>query len=146
MSTSIWPNVIAWPAVDVPINTEQLQWVTELRHHRTVTFELDAEKRERTGATLWESRWQGQRVGIGWRWVARGHRVIALADPMDIVTNARLRLSDGQVLDDGFGFVQLNNILHGLPWQDMVIDQSRPRRGGMAALGGLAASERRLGL
>jgi hypothetical protein len=127
MSTNLSGDVIAWGAVDVPAQWDH-RWMTELRHDFTTTHEIDPETRMRSGYSRWVSQLHGRRVGIAWHWVCRQTQIVALTDPMQIETNARFVLTDGQRLGDDLAIVQLNNIVHSLPWQGFVQSAARQRR------------------
>jgi hypothetical protein len=143
MSTSSWRNVIAWAEVQAPARQDGL-WVDELRHSRTVCLDDAATADERLGYTLWESRWDGRPVGIAWRWVSRGQRLIALEDPMQISSNLRLVWSDGQPLSGDGSVLELNNGVHGLPWQDFVrAEVWRPAQRHRSRVASAAAGDRR---
>jgi hypothetical protein len=49
-----------------------------------------------------------------------GRGVVAMADPMAIVTNLRLVGDEGQPLDATESVLHINGIVHALPWQQAV--------------------------
>ncbi|OYU93695.1 MAG: hypothetical protein CFE45_20585 [Burkholderiales bacterium PBB5] len=72
------------------------------------------------GQTLWACCGSEGDVGMAWDWVQLTRGVVAMADPMAVVTNLRLVGDEGQVLDVFESARHINFIVHGLPWQDEV--------------------------
>ncbi|MDH4391275.1 MAG: hypothetical protein QE285_07605 [Aquabacterium sp.] len=72
------------------------------------------------GQTIWA--WQGDegQVGLAWDWVQLTCGVVAMADPMAVVTNLRLVGDEGEVLTAYASARHVNAIVHGLPWQQAV--------------------------
>ena len=50
------------------------------------------------GQTMWAGRADDGAAGMAWDWVQVGQGVVAMADPMSVVTNLRLLGSEGEVL------------------------------------------------
>jgi hypothetical protein len=69
---------------------------------------------------LWA--WHGDEgdVGMAWDWVQLNRGVVAMADPMAVVTNLRLVGDEGEVLTAYESARHFNCIVHALPWQDEV--------------------------
>ena len=72
------------------------------------------------GQTLWA--WHGDDgdVGMAWDWIQLTRGVVAMADPMAVVTNLRLVGDEGEVLSALESARHFNWIVHGLPWQHEV--------------------------
>ena len=72
------------------------------------------------GQTLWA--WHGEEgdVGVAWDWVQLGRGVVAMADPMAVVTNLRLVGEEGEVLNPLESARHFNTLVHALPWQQEV--------------------------
>lgn len=140
MAMSTWRDVIPWSEVRVPASLDAA-WIGQLRHR--MTTRAAAESGLRSGVSVWESDWEGEKLGIAWGWVVRGHRVIALEDPMQIATNAQLVLADGQPLTPAMSIVQINTIVHELPWQDWVASTEGESRSRVARRYGSVPAERR---
>jgi hypothetical protein len=72
------------------------------------------------GQTLWA--WHGDEgdVGMAWDWIQLTRGVVAMADPMAVVTNLRLIGDEGEVLSAFESARHFNWIVHGLPWQHEV--------------------------
>ena len=93
---------------------------THLHHLGTqITNPGDAVFRT-VGQTLWAWRGDDGDVGIAWDWVQLTHGVVAMADPMAVVTNLRLVGDEGEVLTALEAARHVNIIVHSLPWQHEV--------------------------
>ena len=69
------------------------------------------------GQTLWAWRGNDGDVGMAWDWVQLARGVVAIADPMAVLSNLRLINDEGEVLTAFETALHLNDIVHGLPWQ-----------------------------
>lgn len=72
------------------------------------------------GQTLWGGSLDDGDAGVAWDWVQISRGVVALADPMSVVTNLRLIGDEGEVLTPLQSSLYLNALVHGLPWQTEV--------------------------
>lgn len=72
------------------------------------------------GQTLWG--WKGEEgaLGMAWDWVQLHCGVVAMADPMAVVTNLRLVGSEGEMLSPYASARHFNAMVHALPWQQEV--------------------------
>lgn len=57
---------------------------------------------------------------MAWDWIQIARGVVAIADPMSVVTNLRFVGGEGQVLTAHESALFLNEILRTLPWQNEV--------------------------
>ena len=57
---------------------------------------------------------------MAWDWVMLSRDVVAMADPMCVVTNLRLLGRKGEVLTSWEAARHLSQIVYGLPWQGEV--------------------------
>ena len=57
---------------------------------------------------------------MAWDWIHLPHGIVAMADPMSVVTNLTLVGPEGEMLTELESARHLNGIVHGLPWQDQV--------------------------
>jgi hypothetical protein len=106
-----WPPLLWQVGRPVPLR---------LQHIGTqVTGTGDAHCRS-LGQTIWA--WHGDEgdVGMAWDWVQLTCGVVAMADPMAVVTNLRLVGQEGEVLTAYESARHYNAIVHGLPWQQAV--------------------------
>ena len=115
MNTS-W-SVRAWPALlwqaDKP---SPLQF----DHVDTQVFPSDQNDAPVCGQTVWAGPLADGQVGVAWDWVQVSQGVVAMADPMCVVSNLRLIGPQGEVLTAWEAARHLNQIVYGLPWQGEV--------------------------
>ena len=69
------------------------------------------------GQTVWAAHAADGEVGMAWDWVQITHGVVAMADPMSLVTNLRLIGEEGEVLTAHQAACFLNGLVRALPWQ-----------------------------
>lgn len=107
----------AWPAVLWQAGHE-----SQLRFHHLgtrVTFLGDRSSRT-AGQTMWGGTSGRGDAGVAWDWIQISGDVVALADPMSVISNLRLIGGEGEVLTALEAARYLNEIVHGLPWQSEV--------------------------
>lgn len=89
--------------------------------HLSTRVTLPAERGSRTaGQTIWGGHSVEGDAGVAWDWIQISEHVVAMADPMSVVTNLRLIGEGGDVLTALESARFLNEIVHGLPWQTEV--------------------------
>jgi len=74
----------------------------------------------RVGQTIWAWHSSEGDVGMAWDWVQLHCGVLAMADPMAVVTNLRLVGDEGELLTPYESARHFNAIVHALPWQEAV--------------------------
>jgi hypothetical protein len=73
------------------------------------------------GQTFWGGSFEDGEAGLAWDWVQMGHSgVVAMADPMSVVTNLCLLGPRGEVLTAWEAARYLNTMVQLLPWQEAV--------------------------
>ncbi len=114
--SSPW-SLRAWPPV-----LWQAQRAVRLRlqHLGTRVIAPPDASNPAAGQTLWGSASEEGEAGVAWDWVQIGDGVVAMADPMAVVTNLRLIGDEGEVLTALEAALYLNEIVHALPWQSEV--------------------------
>src|SRR5580765_4319217 len=70
-----------------------------------------------SGQTLWGDRTDDCAAGVAWDWVDVRHGVVAMSDPLGMVTNLRLLDAHGEMLSQTQIAVHLHQLVHALPWQ-----------------------------
>ena len=117
MSTTTPWSIRAWPPLLWQAGREP-----QLRlQHLGTSVSLPAANSSRTaGQTLWGRPGGDKPAGVAWDWIQIDDDVVAMADPMSVVTNLRLIGDEGEVLTALESARFLNNIVHALPWQDEV--------------------------
>ena len=73
-----------------------------------------------TGQTLWGDATAQRSAGVAWDWVEVQEGVVAMADPLGLVTNLKLLDDRGEALTQTQVAVQLHQLVHALPWQSEV--------------------------
>jgi hypothetical protein len=106
-----WPTLL-WQAG----RRAQLRW----RHVGTCITQPGTDESPGAGQTLWAGSGEEGEAGVAWDWVQVTSDVVAMADPMSVVTNLRLLGTEGEVLTAWQSARYLNEIVHALPWQHEV--------------------------
>ena len=73
-----------------------------------------------SGQTLWGESSAERTAGVAWDWVQIQQGVVALADPLGLITNLKLLDAEGEALSVQQTAIHLNQIVHSLPWQTEV--------------------------
>ena len=107
-----WPPVLWQPEKDAPPH------FVHLGTHVAARFNADW---PRTGQTVWGGRAGETAAGLSWDWIEVCDGIVAIADPMMMITNLRLLGPDGEVLTAHEIAPHLNDIVHRLPWQNEVL-------------------------
>lgn len=73
-----------------------------------------------SGQTVWAGCCDDAEAGVAWDWVQLSHGIVAMADPLSVITNLRLVGPEGDLLPTIEAARHLNQIVHALPWQSAV--------------------------
>ena len=73
-----------------------------------------------SGQTVWAAAAASGQAGMAWDWVQISCGVVAMADPLAVVTNLRLVGTEGEVLTAHEAACFLNELVRALPWQQEV--------------------------
>lgn len=106
-----WPTVL-WQADSAPD--------LHLIHLGTRVLTFGDEDCRCSGQTLWGAESTDRSAGVAWDWVEIQEGVVAMADPMSLITNLRLIDAHGEALSSMQVTVQLHQMVHALPWQTEV--------------------------
>lgn len=106
-----WPPLLWQVGKQIPLRLQHLG--TQITNPGDAMFRT-------VGQTLWA--WHGDEgeVGMAWDWIQLTRGVVAMADPMAVVTNLRLVSGEGEVLSAIESARHFNWIVHGLPRQHEV--------------------------
>jgi hypothetical protein len=110
-------TVRAWPPLLWQV--EKLQPL-QLRHLGTRVTNPGDQSSRTAGQTIWGTADSAGQAGMAWDWIQVARGVVAMADPLSVVTNIRLVDPDGDVLTPLQSLRHLNEMVHTLPWQDEV--------------------------
>lgn len=91
-----------------------------LTHLGTRVLNLGDDSNLCTGQTLWGDESEEQSAGVAWDWVRLQPGVVAMADPLGLVTNLKLLDERGEALTNVEIAVHLHQLVHALPWQSEV--------------------------
>lgn len=80
----------------------------------------------RTGHVVWGVEIAGECLGVAWEWGEVCPGVVALADPLHIVSNVDLRDDDGDPVDESARMLRLNVAVRALDWQSRVCQAVEP--------------------
>lgn len=72
------------------------------------------------GQTVWAASANNGDAGVAWDWIQIARGVVAIADPMSVVTNLRFIGDAGEVLTVQQAARFLNELVRALPWQQEV--------------------------
>ena len=106
-----WPTLL-WQASRAP----QLH----LTHLGTRVLSFGDDACLRSGQTLWGEASEERSAGVAWDWVQLQQGVVAMSDPLGLVTNLKLVDDHGEALTNLEAAVQLHQLVHALPWQHEV--------------------------
>lgn len=115
-----WPPVLWQPDQHSSLHFVHLGTHVSARHDPTWP---------NMGQTVWGGRAGDSAAGVSWDWIEVAEGIVAIADPMMMISNLRLLGPDGEVLTAHEVAPYLNEIVHRLPWQSEVhraIDANRP--------------------
>jgi hypothetical protein len=62
----------------------------------------------------------GSDAGMAWDWIEVASGIVAMVDPMRVVTNMQLLSLDGRVLPASEAALHINQFVRRLPWQEEV--------------------------
>ena len=136
-SVGAWPPVLWQPDSGSPLH------FVHLGTHVSARFDSSWPN---LGQTVWGGRAGDSSAGISWDWIEIAAGVIAVADPMTLVTNLCLLGPEGEVMTAHEAAPHLNRIVHRLQWQSEVrraLDELQRGRG--LAEAPMATAERRSG-
>jgi hypothetical protein len=106
-----WPTLLWQVGKAIPLQMQHLG--------TQITVTGDSSLRA-VGQTLWAWHTDEGDAGMAWDWVLLDAGVVAMADPMTVMTNLRLVRETGEVLTGYEAARHINVLVHTLPWQHEV--------------------------
>ncbi len=126
-SASVLPLATAWSLRAWPPLLWQAREPAHVRFHHLGTRITLSGEAPLAGQTVWAARAAEGEAGMAWDWVQIARGVVAIADPMSVVTNVRLIGDEGEVLTAMEAARFLNELVRALPWQQEVQRALRER-------------------
>ena len=118
-------HVAAWRPVAVA--TTQRAWmIRRLAHKACSGVAAAALAPGARGQVVWACDTTHGPAGLAWDWLALRPRVLAMADPMNIVSNLSFVDAEGRPLSDAQRVIELNNLIARLPWQARIVKATAP--------------------
>ena len=111
-------SIYSWPVVFCQVEPVRM---LQLVHLGTRVTHAGSQGSPPCGQTMWGQCTPERGTGLAWEWVQVCDGVVAMADPMNLITNLRLVGQAGQVLPAREAALHLNRLVHRLPWQDAVL-------------------------
>jgi hypothetical protein len=110
----------------------QLERAIEVRflHLDTRVVDNGGQTLPNSGQTLWAGACPEGDAGMSWDWVKLSQGVVAMVDPLSVITNLRFVSPEGEVLSAWQAARHLNDIVHALHWQrevERVLQQRSPQ-------------------
>lgn len=119
--------------VRVPLNAvsqlQYLHWRTEWQPLTASTRPSDFVGLKGAGTSTWEVTLSAQSAWLAWDWLVLDSGVIALANPLDVRSNAVLFGDDGRLLPMHDSTAILVSLVHDLPWRvevESLMDSAPP--------------------
>lgn len=109
--------VCAWPPL---LWQASLAPQLHLTHLGTHVLNFGDEACLCSGQTLWGDESDERTAGVAWDWVELQQGVVAMCDPLGLVTNLTLLDEEGEALNRVAAAVRLHQMVHALPWQTEV--------------------------
>ena len=107
----------AWPAIFCQANVKRRARFVHLGTRVTTVGEPGTPC---SGQTVWSEHLDEGEAGLAWDWIEIADGVVAMANPLCVVTNLRLVGEHGELLAARESALHLSRLVCQLPWQDEV--------------------------
>ena len=128
MPVPVW-SLRSWEPVRTTVR-ELMRAVPRMRPLGVSFLVNGPDDRGRQGQVLWGTRMAGRQVGIAWDWAEVRGDVVALADPMQVLSNMVIVDDVGSVMEKTRALLHLNTIIHNVEWQSHLCEITLTQRGG----------------
>jgi hypothetical protein len=110
--------IASWPTVLCAVSQRSLM----IRRLRCVSAYLKPSAADglRSGQVLWACKTPMGEAGLAWDWAEVRHNVVAISDPMHVLSNLRFVDNHGVELPASDGLLELNTLVACLRWQELV--------------------------
>jgi len=110
--------IASWPTVHCAVAQRSL--MIRRLHCVSATLNPAAPGQARSGQVMWACRTPLGDAGLAWDWFDLRPNVVAMADPMHVLSNLRFVDEHGVELPMAANLLELNNLVASLRWQDQV--------------------------
>ncbi len=110
-------QVISWPRVYWPVR-QFYKHAKKFRHLGTSVQGFGGADSLKHGLSLWGCELDGALFGIAWDWAEVRPEVVALADPMKLLSNIVLLDADRCCMEETKRLLYFNTAVFQLPWQE----------------------------
>lgn len=107
----------AWPAIFCQASIKRKARFVHLGTRVTTAGSLGTPC---AGQTVWSEYFDEGQAGLAWDWIQIADGVVAMSNPLCVVTNLRLVGEHGELLAARESALHLSRIVCQLPWQDEV--------------------------
>ena len=115
MKTPAW-QIAAWDQVGISV--DQWDHLSETLQYLGSSSGVTEKHGLRSGQTAWGVHiTEGGDIGLAWDWLEVRPGVVAMADPMTVLSNVVL-LENGEPVAPSKLILHLNNAIFSLPWQN----------------------------
>jgi hypothetical protein len=110
--------IASWPTVHCAVSQRSLM----IRRLRCISARINpgSSGELRSGQVLWACRTPIGEAGLAWDWTEVRRNVIAISDPMHVLSNLRFVDGHGVELPATDCLLELNNLVACLRWQELV--------------------------
>lgn len=112
----------AWPAIFCQAHVKRKTRFVHLGTRVTTAGERGVPK---AGQTVWSEQLDEGEAGLAWDWIEIADGVVAMANPLCVLTNLRLVGEHGELLAARESALHLSRLVCQLPWQDEVCRVAR---------------------
>jgi len=131
MTTPAW-TVMQWPTVRLTVE-EFHSCAPRMRQVSASSNRQVSYASHPHGQVLWGTHHRGAPVGLAWEWTEVTRAVIAMSDPMHIVSNALLVDVNGCPLNEQDLILEFNTAVYQLAWYDELLQAQRAEQQLLAA-------------
>jgi len=95
----------------------ELVQTLQFQHLSTFVTQVADVEQPALGQTVWHGDSELGRIGLAWDWVCLSEGIVAMLNPMSLVSNLQVVDAQGRPVTPFEAVRKLNGIVHALPWQ-----------------------------
>jgi hypothetical protein len=119
-STTVRPWALdSWPTVFWQANAKKRRTFVHLST-RLDHLSRSGHRSLCTGTTIWGEFSKEGDAGLAWEWIEIAKGVVAMMDPMSLMTNLQLIAANGEIIPPAAAALHFNQFVRKLPWQQEV--------------------------